>query len=259
LNLEPRVIEARDFSRERHHEWLASRIRELPLTLTPINAASPQSLTIRDTVARKLARDLQADTRRANLEEHGATEEEIEFLATPDDNGMCQRVELNAMTSPQLLAFVASTLSTLTLSTLTRSGCNPSSSTSKISQNSMRQSQPQTTVTQQFEITGRVGRSGSFAVVKEIVDNALDAGAENVAVVEGTQYRCWIRDDGPGLASDDVPRLFAVNRPLLSSRLKRLPTRGMLGNGLRVVMVRSCRQTGSRVMLIEAGGRIRLR
>jgi hypothetical protein len=33
-----------------------------------------------------------------------------------------------------------------------------------------------------------------------------------------------------------VPRLFAVNRPLLSSKLKRLPTRGMLGNGLRVVM-----------------------
>ena len=30
--------------------------------------------------------------------------------------------------------------------------------------------------------------------------------------------------------------LFAVNRPLLSSKLKRLPLRGMLGNGLRVVM-----------------------
>jgi hypothetical protein len=30
--------------------------------------------------------------------------------------------------------------------------------------------------------------------------------------------------------------LFAVNRPLRSSKLKRLPSRGMLGNGLRVVM-----------------------
>jgi hypothetical protein len=43
-------------------------------------------------------------------------------------------------------------------------------------------------------------------------------------------------DDGPGIDPDEVPRLFAVNRPLLSSKLKRLPTRGMLGNGLRVVM-----------------------
>jgi hypothetical protein len=30
--------------------------------------------------------------------------------------------------------------------------------------------------------------------------------------------------------------LFAANRPLISSKLRRLPTRGMLGNGLRVVM-----------------------
>jgi hypothetical protein len=46
------------------------------------------------------------EARRSKLEEHGATAEEIEFLATPDDDGMCQRIELNAMTSPQLLAFV---------------------------------------------------------------------------------------------------------------------------------------------------------
>jgi DNA topoisomerase VI subunit B len=43
-------------------------------------------------------------------------------------------------------------------------------------------------------------------------------------------------DDGPGIAPDDLSRLFAVNRLLLSSKLKRLPTRGMLGHGLRVVM-----------------------
>jgi hypothetical protein len=73
------------------------------------------------------------------------------------------------------------------------------------------------------------------AVIKEIVDNALDAGAERVNLA-GTPYRCHVIDNGPGLAPDDVPRLFAVNRPLLSSKLKRLPTRGMLGNGLRVVM-----------------------
>src|SRR5262249_29657938 len=41
---------------------------------------------------------------------------------------------------------------------------------------------------------------------------------------------------GPGIAPFKLPRLFAVNRPLISSKLKRVPTRGMLGNGLRVVM-----------------------
>jgi hypothetical protein len=44
--------------------------------------------------------------RRNKLEQHGATQEEIAFLAEPDDDGMCQRVELNAMTSPQLVEFV---------------------------------------------------------------------------------------------------------------------------------------------------------
>ena len=40
-------------------------------------------------------------------------------------------------------------------------------------------------------------------------------------------------DNGPGLDPADVPRLFAVNRPLLSSKRRRLPLRGMLGNGLK--------------------------
>jgi len=46
------------------------------------------------------------ETRRATLERHGATEEEIEFLAPEDEDEECRRVELNAMTSPQLVAFV---------------------------------------------------------------------------------------------------------------------------------------------------------
>jgi hypothetical protein len=71
-------------------------------------------------------------------------------------------------------------------------------------------------------------------ILKELVDNALDAGADDVTV-DGDAHHCTVTDDGPGV--DNVPRLFAVNRPLLSSkRHMRLPTRGMLGNGLRVVM-----------------------
>jgi hypothetical protein len=66
-------------------------------------------------------------------------------------------------------------------------------------------------------------------VLKELVDNALDTGATvTLERCPGGAFGYIIRDDGPGI--------FAVNRPLLSSKLKRLPLRGMLGNGLRVVM-----------------------
>jgi len=65
-------------------------------------------------------------------------------------------------------------------------------------------------------------------VLKELVDNALDAGARHV-VVTGNAKCCSVDDGGPGLDPDAVPRLFSVNRGLISSKLKRLPTRGMLG------------------------------
>jgi hypothetical protein len=44
------------------------------------------------------------DARRYTLERHGATEEEIEFLIP--EVGECQRIELNAMTSRQLIDFI---------------------------------------------------------------------------------------------------------------------------------------------------------
>jgi len=48
-----------------HYEWLAARIRELPLT--SVDAGSRQRLTVRDVVARKLARDLQTDNSHFNV------------------------------------------------------------------------------------------------------------------------------------------------------------------------------------------------
>lgn len=71
-------------------------------------------------------------------------------------------------------------------------------------------------------------------VLKELVDNALDAGANVTLDWDGDTW--VVSDDGPGIDPADVPKLFAVNRPLLSSKLRRLPLRGMLGNGLRVVV-----------------------
>jgi DNA topoisomerase VI subunit A len=46
------------------------------------------------------------DARRDTLGRHGATEAEIEFLAPEDEDEPCQRIELNAMTSRQLVDFV---------------------------------------------------------------------------------------------------------------------------------------------------------
>jgi hypothetical protein len=70
-------------------------------------------------------------------------------------------------------------------------------------------------------------------VLRELVDNALDAGSD--ATIEQVGDAWVIADNGPGLDPADIPRLFSVNRPLLSSKRRRLPLRGMLGNGLRVV------------------------
>src|SRR3954469_9585808 len=71
-------------------------------------------------------------------------------------------------------------------------------------------------------------------ILKELVDNALDAGA--IATLAQVDRDTWIvTDDGPGLDRERVLRFFAFNRRMISSKLLRRPTRGALGNGLRVV------------------------
>jgi hypothetical protein len=72
-------------------------------------------------------------------------------------------------------------------------------------------------------------------VLKELADNALDeAGEARVGQLpDGAGY--FIEDDGGGIDPDEVARLFSIARPLVSTKLLRLPIRGALGNGLRVV------------------------
>jgi hypothetical protein len=71
-------------------------------------------------------------------------------------------------------------------------------------------------------------------ILKELADNALDAGAD--VALEQVDPNTWVvADAGPGLAREQIVRLFAVNRPMTSTKLLRRPTRGALGNGLRVV------------------------
>lgn len=90
-------------------------------------------------------------------------------------------------------------------------------------------------------------------VVKELCDNALDAGA-NIRVQKGDDGWIFIEDDGPGLPGSEaeICRLFSVRRPLASSKLVRLPTRGALGNGLRVVVGSVLASTGK--LYVETHG-----
>jgi Histidine kinase-, DNA gyrase B-, and HSP90-like ATPase len=71
-------------------------------------------------------------------------------------------------------------------------------------------------------------------VLKELADNGLDENA-NVRVGTTRDGYYYVEDDGPGIDPEKVAELFSISRPMQSSKLLRLPTRGALGNGLRVV------------------------
>ena len=76
-------------------------------------------------------------------------------------------------------------------------------------------------------------------VLKELTDNALDAGARvTLGQLDGSGDRYFVQDNGPGIkgAPEDIADLFSLSRPLVSSKLWRMPTRGAMGNGLRVVV-----------------------
>jgi hypothetical protein len=71
-------------------------------------------------------------------------------------------------------------------------------------------------------------------VAKELTDNALDLRV-TCRIGELANGGFFVEDDGPGMKPEDVALLFSFRRPLVSSKLLRLPTRGALGNGLRVL------------------------
>ncbi|CCC86395.1 hypothetical protein PPM_p0245 (plasmid) [Paenibacillus polymyxa M1] len=71
-------------------------------------------------------------------------------------------------------------------------------------------------------------------VVKELVDNSLDATGDcKLELVDNYSFR--VSDYGIGIDPDWLHEYFSINRPMISSKLVRLPSRGALGNGLRVV------------------------
>ena len=92
------------------------------------------------------------------------------------------------------------------------------------------------------QMAGVPQRDISKLVVKELVDNALDAagGADACTCTIGLlpdQNGFYVEDDGTGIRGfdEDIAALFSLRRPLISTKYIRLPSRGALGNGLRVV------------------------
>lgn len=87
--------------------------------------------------------------------------------------------------------------------------------------------------------------------VKELVDNALDA-ADNVSLKAVGLDTFIVTDDGPGMPPEKVTRLFSVTRDMISSKLIRRPTRGAVGNGLRVV-TGAAFASGGRIVVASRG------
>lgn len=74
-------------------------------------------------------------------------------------------------------------------------------------------------------------------VVKELVDNALDVSETCEFDLLETNDGFYVENPGDGFmgSDEDIAQLFSISRPLMTNKFLRLPTRGRLGNGLRVV------------------------
>jgi hypothetical protein len=101
----------------------------------------------------------------------------------------------------------------------------------------------------------------SRLVLKEITDNALDVGADLVEVGELPQRRGYfVEHNGRGIdgTPGEIARLFSIRWPMVSTKYIRRPTRGALGNGLRVVAGAVLASAGT-LTVTTRGRRIQLR
>jgi hypothetical protein len=97
-------------------------------------------------------------------------------------------------------------------------------------------------------------------VLKELTDNGLDEGAKVRVGSLSDDSGYFVEDDGRGIDGmpEEIAQLFSIARPMISTKLLRLPTRGALGNGLRVVAGAVLTSQGS-LVVITHNRRIALR
>ena len=87
--------------------------------------------------------------------------------------------------------------------------------------------------------------------MREAISKVSSRGAVTLEQVDSDTWA--VTDNGPGLDRGQIAALFSPNRPLASSKLLRRPTRGMIGNGLRVVSGAAVASGGQ--LWVESRGR----
>jgi hypothetical protein len=94
-------------------------------------------------------------------------------------------------------------------------------------------------------------------IIRELTDNALDAAGDCTA--RANSKTIIVTDEGDGIpgADDQIAELFSLNRGRRSSKYLRVPTRGALGNGLRVISG-SVAATGGELLVSTRGRTLRI-
>ncbi len=97
-----------------------------------------------------------------------------------------------------------------------------------------------------------------LSVVKELVENALDAGATRVAVAvtRGGLESIEVSDDGAGIAADELPLAFArhaTSKLAVARDLERVKTLGFRGEGLASIAAVAKVRAISRTVESEVG------
>jgi hypothetical protein len=97
-------------------------------------------------------------------------------------------------------------------------------------------------------------------VLKELADNALDEAGAQVGLGRLGDGRYFVEDNGRGIGGspEQIADLFSIRRPLRSTKRLRMPSRGALGNGLRVVAGAVIASEGA-LTVIARNQRIQLR
>jgi len=103
--------------------------------------------------------------------------------------------------------------------------------------------------------------SGPASVVKELLENSLDAGAERVTVhlEAGGREKITVTDDGEGILSEDLPFVFhrhATSKIGSFADLSRVLTLGFRGEGLASIAAVARVELKSRAVGEEVGWRI---
>ncbi|MGD0885900.1 MAG: hypothetical protein ABSA46_13705 [Thermodesulfovibrionales bacterium] len=90
-------------------------------------------------------------------------------------------------------------------------------------------------------------------VAKETVDNGLDSGGQ--CRIGYLREGFFVEDDSTGIdgTDEDIASLYSMRRGLRTTKMWRLPKRGALGNGLRVLAGAVCATNGT--LLVSTRGR----